>query len=459
MPAPVSTLLFIGICGQCDRDLRPRAHAQPDRSVTLAGLPSTCSAEEPMKLLQPCACSPLRLGRNAATARRSRLQRIDPRACSRPSSAGRFGTRTAVGTQGPGRGSSGPRMARRELAAWGRIAAEAVRGPVYRPAGRQRIQTAVRRPTSRGLPARRGAEQAGDRMTAHYDRCQRRDDRRPTPPVPSTIQRHGDGWSCQRLKTVAGDRRLPGRGGGEEQGLIGSQHLYAAEGRGVDVIAMVSVDMPEQRGQTACATRPTRACSAKAWGERGEAQKSCAWRGKRDDGPAAVALLQRVGELYARASSKVMLRGPHRGAAINSFRARASRAAPYEAGRTTGPAQTPRTEGGSATRRALPVRRRLRAASARRGAAIASLSTAPAPPQSHAGGAVSPDAKLRWKLPGPRIGRGSVPPPRTRWSGKCASLGSPEVTLPSVTTDTGLRGATADAAGTSRSRRRRPPWE
>ena len=86
-------------------------------------------------------------------------------------------------------------------------------------------------------------------------------------------------------------------------------------------------------------------------------------------------------------------------------------------------------------------------------AAIASLSAAPAPPQEVAlAGAVSPDAKLRWKLPADaRIADVILyrrPADAAAWQ-SALSLGKvSEVTLPSVTTDDWFFAvATADAAG------------
>ena len=86
-------------------------------------------------------------------------------------------------------------------------------------------------------------------------------------------------------------------------------------------------------------------------------------------------------------------------------------------------------------------------------AAIAALSFAPAPPQEVTlAGAVSPDAKLRWKLPADGRTADVVlyrrPADAVVWD-RAQSLGKvSEVTLPSVTTDDWFFAvATVDAAG------------
>ena len=86
-------------------------------------------------------------------------------------------------------------------------------------------------------------------------------------------------------------------------------------------------------------------------------------------------------------------------------------------------------------------------------AALASLSVAPAPPEEVTlAGAVSPDAKLRWKLPADsRIANVVLyrrPADAVAWE-RILSLGKvSEVTLASVTTDDWFFAvATEDAAG------------
>jgi hypothetical protein len=184
--------------------------------------------------------------------------------------------------------------------------------------------------------------------------------------------------------------------------------------------------------------------------------------GNENDSPARswARYVRRVGELYVSGLRlRVMLRRDRiaRGSDHMSFSHLGFPAIRLSEAREDyrGQHQTPRTEGG--VRYGDELFRYDAGYSARMckalAAAIASLSLAPAPPQEVTlQGAVSPDAKLRWKLPDDgRIADVVLyrrPADSVVWE-RALSLGKvSEVTLPSVTTDDWFFAvATADAAG------------
>jgi len=253
---------------------------------------------------------------------------------------------------------------------------------------------------------------------------------------------------------------------GEEQGLIGSQHLASRlKGEGVDVIAMISVDIAgNNEGQDGVRdSTAARLFSEGVPENETEAQRKLRLAvGNENDGPARqwARYLQRVGELYVSGLQlRVLLRRDRiaRGSDHMSFAREGFPALRLSEARENyrGQHQTPRTEGGVRYGDELF---RFDAGYAARmckalAAAIGSLSTAPAAPQEVTlAGAVSPDAKLRWKLPAdPRIADVILyrrPADSAVWQ-RALSLGKvSEMTLPSVTTDDWFFAvATADAAG------------
>jgi len=184
--------------------------------------------------------------------------------------------------------------------------------------------------------------------------------------------------------------------------------------------------------------------------------------GSENDGPARewARYVQRTGELYVSGLQlRVMLRRDRiaRGSDHMSFSHVGFPAIRLSEARENyrGQHQTPRTENGvrygdEPWRFDANYAARICKALA---AAVASLSFAPAPPQEVTlAGAVSPDAKLRWKLPPDgRIADVILyrrPADAVVWQ-RVVSLGKvSEVVLPSVTTDDWFFAvATADAAG------------
>ena len=253
---------------------------------------------------------------------------------------------------------------------------------------------------------------------------------------------------------------------GEEQGLIGSQHLaHRLKSEGVDVMAMVSVDIAgNSEGQDGVRDSTVARLFSEGTPEsESEAQKKLRLAvGNENDSPARewARYVRRVGELYASGLRlRVMMRRDRiaRGSDHMSFAREGFPAIRLSEARENyrGQHQTPRTENGVRYGDELW---RFDAAYAARmckalGAAIASLAFAPAPPQEVTlAGAVSPDARLRWKLPADgRIADVVLyrrPADAIAWE-RGQSLGKvSEVTLPSVTTDDWFFAvATIDAAG------------
>jgi hypothetical protein len=253
---------------------------------------------------------------------------------------------------------------------------------------------------------------------------------------------------------------------GEEQGLIGSQHLAARlKAEGVDVLAMVSVDIAgNSEGEDGVRdSTAARLFSEGTPESETEAQKKLRLAvGNENDSPARqwARYVQRVGELYVPGLQlRVLLRRDRiaRGSDHMSFAREGFPALRLSEARENyrGQHQTPRAEGGVRYGDELW---RFDAGYAARmckalAAAIGTLSLAPAAPQEVTlAGAVSPDAKLRWKLPADsRIADVVLyrrPGDSVVWQ-RALSLGKvAEVTLPSVTTDDWFFAvATADAAG------------
>ena len=253
---------------------------------------------------------------------------------------------------------------------------------------------------------------------------------------------------------------------GEEQGLIGSEHLaQRLKAEGLDVVAMVSVDIAgNSEGQDGVHDSTTARLFSEGTPEaETEAQKKLRLAvGNENDSPARewARYVQRVGELYVSGLRlRVMLRRDRiaRGSDHMSFSHAGYPAIRLSEARENyrGQHQTPRTENGvrfgdELWRLDAPYAARMCQALA---AAIASLSFAPAPPQEVTlAGAVSPDARLRWKLPDDARVAGVVlyrrPADAVAWE-RALSLGKvAEVTLPSVTTDDWFFAvATVDSAG------------
>jgi len=253
---------------------------------------------------------------------------------------------------------------------------------------------------------------------------------------------------------------------GEEQGLIGSQHLASRlKAEGVDVIAMVSVDIAgNSEGEDGVRdSTAARLFSEGVPENESEAQKKLRLEvGNENDSPARewARYVQRVGELYVEGLRlRVLLRRDRiaRGSDHMSFAREGFPAIRWTEARENyrGQHQTPRTENGVRYGDELP---RFDAAYAGRmckalAAALTSLSLAPAAPAEVAlAGAVSADAKLRWKLPADsRIADVVLyrrPADSVVWQ-RMVSLGKvSEVTVPSLTTDDWFFAvATADAAG------------
>jgi hypothetical protein len=253
---------------------------------------------------------------------------------------------------------------------------------------------------------------------------------------------------------------------GEEQGLIGSEHLaQRLKGEGIEVLAMVSVDIAgNSDGQDGLRDSTTARLFSEGTPEtESEAQKKLRLAvGNENDSAAREwsRYVQRVGELYVSGLKlRVILRRDRiaRGSDHMSFLRVGFPAIRLSEARENyrGQHQTPRTENGVRFGDELW---RLDAGYAARmcqalAGAIASLAAAPSPPQEVTlAGAVSPDARLRWKLPADgRIADVLLyrrPADAVAWE-RVLSLGKvSEVTLPSVTTDDWFFAvATADAAG------------
>jgi len=404
------------------------------------------------------------------------VQRIDPaRLQSTVQRLVGFGTRhTLSGTQGPGRGIVPAReWLASELAALGKGSRLKPFEDRFtaQPDGK-RIQTAVEivnvGAVLPGTDAARSKQAIV--MTAHYDSMPS-DVMDPKADAPGAIDDASGTAMALELANALKDQS-PAIAvylvavAGEEQGLIGSQHLATRlKGEGVDVIAMVSVDIAgNNEGQDGVRDSTNARLFSEGVGENeAEAQKKLRLAvGNENDGPARqwARYVQRVGELYVSGLHlRVMLRRDRiaRGSDHMSFAREGFPTLRLSEARENyrGQHQTPRTEGGVRYGDELF---RFDAGYAARickalAAAIASLSTAPAPPQEVTlAGAVSPDAKLRWKLPAdPRIADVVLyrrPADSVVWQ-NVLSLGKvSEVTLPSVTTDDWFFAvATADAAG------------
>lgn len=253
---------------------------------------------------------------------------------------------------------------------------------------------------------------------------------------------------------------------GEEQGLFGSQHLAERlKAEGVEVLAMVSVDIAgNSEGQDGVRDSTAARLFSEGTPEiESEAQKRLRLAtGNENDSPARqwARYVQRVGELYVSGLRlRVMLRRDRiaRGSDHMSFAHQGFTAIRFSEARENyrGQHQTPRTEqgvryGDELWRFDANYAQRMCKALV---AAIASLGLAPSPPQEVTLlGAVSPDAKLRWKLPAdPRIADVVLyrrPAETVAWE-RVVSLGkASEVVLPSVTTDDWFFAvATVDGAG------------
>jgi hypothetical protein len=253
---------------------------------------------------------------------------------------------------------------------------------------------------------------------------------------------------------------------GEEQGLVGSQHLAERlKAEGVEVLAMVSVDIAgNSEGMDGLRdSRSGRLFSEGVPGVETEQQKRLREAvGGENDSPARewARYVQRVGERYVDGLSlRVLLRRDRiaRGSDHMSFAKTGVPALRLSESRENyrRQHQTPRVENGVQFGDDLehfdaPYAARLCKAL---GAALASLAFAPAPPaQIIQGGAVSPDTKLRWTLPAdPRIADVLLyrrAAEGVRWE-RVTSLGKvTEAVLPSVVPDDWFFAlATADAAG------------
>ena len=404
------------------------------------------------------------------------VQRIDPgRLQATVQRLAGFGTRhTLSGTQGPGRGIV---PAREWLA--GEFAA-VVKGSrlkafedrfTAQPDGK-RIREAVEIVNLGAILPGTDAARAKQAivMTAHYDSMPS-DVMDPKTDAPGAIDDASGTAMALELANALRDQS-PSVSvylitvAGEEQGLIGSQHLASRlKAEGVDVIAMVSVDIAgNSEGQDGVRDSTAARLFTEGVSENEtEAQKKLRLAvGNENDGPARqwARYVQRVGELYVPSLHlRVLLRRDRiaRGSDHMSFSREGFPSLRLSEARENyrGQHQTPRTEGGVRYGDELW---RFDAAYAARmckalAAAIASLGFAPAPPEEVTlAGAVSPDAKLRWKLPADsRIADVILyrrPADSVAWT-RASSLGKvAEVTLPSVTTDDWFFAvATADAAG------------
>ena len=253
---------------------------------------------------------------------------------------------------------------------------------------------------------------------------------------------------------------------GEEQGLVGSQHLAERlKSEGLEILAMTSVDIAGNgEGQDGIRdTSSGRIFSEGVPAVESEAQKKLREAvGGENDSPARewARYLQSVGERYSEGLTlRLMLRRDRiaRGSDHISFARLGYPAVRLMESRENyrRQHQTPRIENGLEYGDDLahfdaPYAARLCRALA---AAIASLAFAPAPPQKIVlAGAVSPDTKLRWTLPAdPRLasvivyrrGAGEV-----RWQERTLLGKVDHVVLPSLVPDNFFFAvATVDAAG------------
>ena len=253
---------------------------------------------------------------------------------------------------------------------------------------------------------------------------------------------------------------------GEEQGLVGSQHLAERlKKEGVEVLAMVSVDIAgNSEGQDGVKDSTTARLFSEGTPEiESEAQKKLRLAiGNENDSPSRewARYLQRVGERYSSGLRlRVMLRRDRiaRGSDHMSFLHEGFPALRMSEARENyhRQHQTPRTEGGVRYGDDLahfdaPYAARLCRALA---GAVGALGFAPAPPQEVAlASSNNPDGKLRWTLPADARLREVVlyrrPADAVQWE-KMVALGKvSEVTMPSVNVDDWFFAvASADEAG------------
>ena len=251
---------------------------------------------------------------------------------------------------------------------------------------------------------------------------------------------------------------------GEEQGLVGSKHLAERlHQEGVNVIAMTSVDIAgNSEGMDGTRDSTTgRIFSEGTPDLENEAQKKLRLAiGNENDSPARewARYLQRVGELYSSGLRlRVMLRRDRiaRGSDHMSFAHEGFAAIRFSEARENyhRQHQTPRNENGIQYGDDLAHFDPLYAAKLCRAltGAMAALSFAPSPPgEVTLLGAVSPDARLKWKLPdnAADVLLYRRPADAVTWT-NVESLGKvSEVVLPSVTTDDWFFAiATVDSAG------------
>ena len=386
-----------------------------------------------------------------------------------------FGTRhTLSGTQGPGRGIVPAReWLKDEFAAVGKGSRlQPFEDRFIAPADGKRIATPAEivnlGVVLPGTDAAR-AKQAIV-MTGHYDSIPS-DVMDPKTDAPGAID-DASGVSMALSMAAALRNEEPAVSvyfvavAGEEQGLIGSQHLaQRLKSEGVAVLAMTSVDIAgNSEGQDGVRDSTT----ARLFSEGVPESETDAQRrlrlalGNENDGPARewARYVQRVGELYSSGLKlRVMLRRDRiaRGSDHMSFANQGFPAVRLSEARENyrGQHQTPRTENGvrfgdELWRFDAPYAARMCKALV---GAIAALAFAPAPPQEVTlGGANSPDAKLRWKLPDdPRIATAVLyrrPADRIAWERMVALGKVSEVVLPSVNTDDWVFAvSTQDAAG------------
>ncbi len=353
-----------------------------------------------------------------------------------------FGTRhTLSGTQGPGRGIVPAReWLKDEFAAVAKGSRlQPFEDRFTAPADGKRIATPVEivnlGVVLPGTDAAR-AKQAIV-MTAHYDSIPS-DVMDPKTDAPGAID-DASGVSMALSMAAALRNEEPAVSvyfvavAGEEQGLIGSQHLaQRLKSEGVAVLAMTSVDIAgNSEGQDGVRDSTT----ARLFSEGVPESETDAQRRR--------VMLRR--DRIARGSD-------HMSFANQGFPAvRLSEARENYRGQH----QTPRTENGvrfgdEVWRFDAPYAARMCKALV---GAIAALAFAPAPPQEVTlGGANSPDAKLRWKLPDdPRIATVVLyrrPADRVAWERMVALGKVSEVVLPSVNTDDWFFAvSTQDASG------------
>jgi hypothetical protein len=404
------------------------------------------------------------------------VQRIDPaRMQATVKRLTEFGTRhTLSGTQGPGRGIVPAREWLREqfdAAARGSRLKPFEDRFVQQPDGKrinmpvEIVNVGVVLPGTDQKRARQALV-----MTGHYDSMPS-DIMDPKADAPGAIDDASGVSMALELANAMRDEQPPisvyiVAVAGEEQGLIGSAHLaQRLKSEGVEVLAMTSVDIAgNSEGQDGARDSTTaRLFSEGALEAETEAQRKLRLAmGNENDSPARewARYIQRVGELYVTGLKlRVMLRRDRiaRGSDHMSFAHEGFPAVRLSEARENyrGQHQTPRTENGVRYGDELwrfdanYASRMCRALAA----AFGVLAYAPSPPEGVTlAGAVSPDAKLRWKLADdPRISDVVLyrrPAESVTWQSPMSLGKVSEVTLPSVTTDDWFFAvATADAQG------------